>query len=72
MKTNKNSGFSAFLRITLSIAVKDIVDAIKNKNIITALFTSLFMIVMYRTLPILESKKRTAFIAVYMMKLILH
>ena len=65
MNTNKNSGFSAFLRITLSIAVKDIVDAIKNKNIITALFTSLFMIVMYRALPILESKSELPLLLLY-------
>ena len=65
MNTPKNKSFAAFLRITLSIMLKDIVDAIKNKNVLTALFTSLFMIVMYRALPILENKSELPLFFIY-------
>jgi ABC-2 type transport system permease protein len=39
------------LRIVLAITLKDLVDAIKNKNIITIIITSLFVVVMYKYLP---------------------
>jgi ABC-2 type transport system permease protein len=43
------------LRVILAIASKDIVDAIKNKSILSQLFTVAFIIVLYRFLPAFES-----------------
>jgi ABC-2 type transport system permease protein len=43
------------LRVVLAIASKDIVDAIKNKSILSQLFTVAFIIVLYRFLPAFDS-----------------
>jgi ABC-2 type transport system permease protein len=43
------------LRVILAIASKDIVDAIKNKSILSHLFTVVFIIVLYHFLPAFES-----------------
>jgi ABC-2 type transport system permease protein len=43
------------LRVILAIASKDVVDAIKNKSILSQLFTVAFIIVLYRFLPAFES-----------------
>jgi len=42
------------LRITLAIAGKDILEAIKNKNTIVVMISSLFIVIMYWALPLLE------------------
>jgi ABC-2 type transport system permease protein len=43
------------LRVVLAIAAKDIVDAIKNKSILSQVFTVMFIIVLYRFLPSFEN-----------------
>jgi ABC-2 type transport system permease protein len=52
MKTSKIS-LQDHLRIILTITAKDIGDAIKNKTTITVIISALFMVVLYRLLPIL-------------------
>ncbi len=42
------------LRIVWAITAKDISEALRNKNTITVLLSTLFIIVMYRALPALE------------------
>jgi ABC-2 type transport system permease protein len=43
------------IRVILAIASKDIVDAIKNKSILSQIFTVAFIIVLYRFLPTFDS-----------------
>jgi ABC-2 type transport system permease protein len=43
------------LRVIMAIAIKDIVDAVKNKSILSQLFTVAFIIVLYQFLPAFES-----------------
>jgi ABC-2 type transport system permease protein len=44
------------LRIIWAIALKDLVDAIKNKTILSALGSVVFIIVMYKYMPYLEGR----------------
>jgi ABC-2 type transport system permease protein len=52
MKTSKIT-LQDHLRIIRTIAAKDIGDAIKNKTTITVIISALFLVVLYRLIPIL-------------------
>ena len=45
--------FSENLRIVWAITSKDLIDALKNKNVISLVVTSLMVVVLYRYLPAL-------------------
>jgi ABC-2 type transport system permease protein len=53
------------LRIILAIASKDIVDAIKNKSILSQVLTVAFIIVFYRFLPAFDSGDELPRLALY-------
>ncbi len=65
--------FAENLRIVWAITSKDLIDALKNKNVLSLIITSLFVVIMYRYLPLLtaedgppallvyDDKKRTGF-----------
>jgi len=53
------------LRVILAIAGKDIVDAIKNKSILSQVLTVAFIIVFYRFLPAFESGDELPRLALY-------
>ena len=53
------------LRIVLAIAAKDILEAIKNKNTITVMISSLFIVIMYWALPYLENGVERTTILIY-------
>lgn len=59
-----NSPIQRSIRIILAITSKDIVDALKNKNTLTALITVLFLIVVYKFLPTL-SREEIPFVFLY-------
>jgi hypothetical protein len=50
-----NDQFKDHLRIIFAITTKDIVEALRNKNTIAIMLSALFLIIMYRVLPSLES-----------------
>jgi ABC-type Na+ efflux pump permease subunit len=50
-----NSRVKRSLRVVFAIAGKDMVDAIKNKSILSQLFTLAFIIVLYKFLPSFEN-----------------
>jgi hypothetical protein len=53
------------LRIIWAIAFKDILEALKNKNAIAILLSSLFMVFVYRALPALESRSAPTNLLIY-------
>jgi ABC-type Na+ efflux pump permease subunit len=53
------------LRIIWSIAFKDILEAIKNKNILAVIFPALFMIVLYRFMPAITADEGPPVLYVY-------
>jgi ABC-2 type transport system permease protein len=53
------------MRVVLAIAVKDITDAIKNKSILSQIFTLAFIIVLYRFLPSLSNGDANPKLALY-------
>ena len=53
------------LRITWTITRKDILDGIRNKNIIALIASCLFIVVLYRALPLLESASEPPYLLVY-------
>ncbi len=53
------------LRIIWAITVKDIVDGIKNKTILSAIFSTLFVVVIYRLLPSLENRDALPNLIIY-------
>ena len=53
------------LRIILAIAAKDILEAIKNKNTIIVMISSLFIVIMYWALPLLETGQEPTGLLVY-------
>lgn len=61
MKTSLQDHF----RIVMAIAQKDIIDGIKNKNIISLVLTAVFLLVMYRYLPAITDSIEDPYLAVY-------
>jgi hypothetical protein len=53
------------LRVILAIAAKDMVDAIKNKSILSQVFTLVFIIVLYRFLPSFDNWNALPRLALY-------
>jgi ABC-2 type transport system permease protein len=53
------------VRVILAIAKKDLVDAIKNKSILSQVFTVAFLIVFYRFLPAFENRDELPRLALY-------
>ena len=51
---NENRSIRSFLRIVWAIARKDIVDAIKNKTVLSVLGSVVFTVAMYKFLPYLD------------------
>ena len=49
------SNFKENLRIIWAIMSKDLIDAIKNKNVISLLISSLFIVLIYKYLPALTA-----------------
>jgi len=60
-----NSKAKRNLRVILAIAGKDVVDAIKNKSILSQVITVAFIIVFYRFLPAFESGDELPRLALY-------
>ena len=52
---HERESISAKLRIIWAIAAKDLLEALKNKNTIAVILTSLFVVFAYRGIPILTS-----------------
>lgn len=65
MKPTTSTQWKNDWRMIRAIAGKDIVDSIRNKNIISLLISSLFIILMYRALPLLETQGDTLNVFVY-------
>jgi hypothetical protein len=61
MKSNRTEN----LRVVFAIAGKDVVDAIKNKSILSQLFTLAFIIVLYKFLPSFENGDGLPQLALY-------
>jgi ABC-2 type transport system permease protein len=57
--------FRAGLRVTFAIAVKDIVDAIRNRTTLSTILSVLFVMVAYRMLPSFESADTLPRLALY-------
>ncbi len=53
------------LHIIWAIALKDITDAIKNRTILAILFSMLFLLGMYRLLPVLENLGQAPNVLIY-------
>lgn len=64
-KPSTSSRLRRNARITWAIAWKDIVEAVKNKNTLAVLLTSLPMIFVYYYLPILPARGKPPFVRVY-------
>ena len=54
-----------YARIIWAIMAKDILEAIKNKNTVMAIISSLFVVLMYRAIPILENRNEPPNLLVY-------
>jgi ABC-type Na+ efflux pump permease subunit len=63
--TIHRSAFAEWARLTWAIAAKDIVEALKNKNTLGCLFSSLFIVVLYRMLPILNARLEPSPVLIY-------
>jgi len=61
METSLSKNF----RIVLAITLKDITDAVKNKNIISLLLSALFVVVVYKYLPGLTAEEGPPALLVY-------
>jgi ABC-2 type transport system permease protein len=61
----KNQSIRTKLRIIGAIATKDVVGALRNSSAVGVLLSVLFVIVMYRYLPILTAKQDLPLIALY-------
>jgi len=53
------------LRVIWAIFSKDVVEAVKNKTTLTLLISALFVVLMYRALPLLETKSQPMNLLVY-------
>jgi ABC-type Na+ efflux pump permease subunit len=62
--TQKSLRSRNHFRIILAITAKDILDALKNKNTLTSLISVLFLVVMYKFLPVL-SQDEIPFVFLY-------
>ena len=60
-----NMSWKSHLRITAAITGKDILDAIRNKNIIGLLASVLFIVVFYRFLPCWRTSVENPYLLVY-------
>ena len=60
-----NRTFTENLRIVWAITSKDLIDALKNKNIITLLITCVLVVIMYRYLPALTMENGPPALLVY-------
>ena len=63
--SNLNSRFGTSIRIIGAIAAKDITDALRNKAILSMLFTALFLLVAYRGMPVIRHGNDPSRLAVY-------
>jgi len=63
--STKDTHWRDSVRIIWAITAKDIVEAVKNKNTLTVIITSLFMLLVYRGLPVLESRGEPTNLLVY-------
>jgi ABC-2 type transport system permease protein len=63
--TNQKSAFGEQARVVWAIASKDISEALRNKNTLGVIFSSLFMVVLYRMLPILNARLEPSPVLVY-------
>ncbi len=61
MKQNRTESF----RIIWAITAKDIIDGIKNKSILSSLFSALFLVVFYKGLPLLTAGSRPPVLVLY-------
>jgi len=59
------STLSTHIRIIWAITVKDVIDALKNKNVLGVLIPSLFMILCYRYLPVITAEDEPPALLVY-------
>ena len=57
--------FTKNIRIIWAITSKDLVDALKNKNIITLVVTCILVVIMYRYLPALTAEDGPPALLVY-------
>jgi ABC-2 type transport system permease protein len=57
--------FQDHLRIVMAITQKDILDGIKNKNVISLLITAVFLLVFYRYLPSISDSLEDPRLVVY-------
>jgi ABC-2 type transport system permease protein len=62
---NTNTNWRAKARILWAITAKDMIEALKNKNIITLLLTSVLMLFVYSGLPLLENRGKPPALLVY-------
>lgn len=62
---NSWKSVATLTRITWAITRKDILEAIRNKNILALLASSLFIVLLYRALPLLESATEKPYLLVY-------
>jgi ABC-2 type transport system permease protein len=62
---HKQNNLLAHMRIILAITLKDLREAVKNKTIITALVSALFVVIMYRYLPVLTNMNEKPALAVF-------
>jgi hypothetical protein len=53
------------LRIVWTISLKDIIDSLRNKTILTTLFSATLLMVMYKTMPALTSGDDPRSLALY-------
>ena len=65
MKAQPSKTWPDHLRMIWAITLKDIREAIRNKNVIAVLLSALFIIVMYRALPLLEQSVDPPLLRIY-------
>jgi ABC-2 type transport system permease protein len=61
----QKSPFGEQVRVVWAIASKDILGALRNKNTLGVIFSSLFMVVLYRMLPILNARLEPSPVLIY-------
>jgi ABC-2 type transport system permease protein len=61
----KSNQIKEYLRIVWALTVKDLLDALKNKTTLTVIVTMVFMIVIYRYLPMLDFDDELPYVFAY-------
>ena len=64
MTTQTMTGTSHF-RIIAAIAAKDVIDGIRNRSILSSLFTVIFLLALYQFLPMLNAGVAPMDLALY-------